>query len=359
MEIKLKHEIAFDIQESILTATISNSNEIVMLIDSGEVLKYKIAEKSKHFLFSVKSNMDYPDGGFDINAISTFYTLDNIVVIVNDFKRHGFIYYPEKYNALHLWREDYHANISNYPVILFKNEQNIPHIIYSVAWNHLQIMNLDTRQVLTAAKSLIEENAEERHIEFYKNRTENNKLPWPSTYNYFFGKLFLSPDTKKFLSSGWCWGSCDSYKIYDIENFINSNRISDINIGFWEHVNRAVCWIDDTTIAVTYNPITEEDDEDATNDSDIEIHFYKLDREKAAIIKKIKVVEDIVNSKFYFNKKINSFISFSKEIGLVILSVEGDIIFRDKNLKIDEYHNDANLFLSIDNNKIMIHEIKS
>ncbi|MFH6992358.1 hypothetical protein [Flavobacterium sp. FlaQc-48] len=358
MKIQLKHEIVFTIQEVILSATLSNSNEIVMLKDSGEVLKYNIPEQSTHFLFSVKSNLGYPDGGFDINAKSTLYTLDNIVIIVNDFKRHGFIYYPEKYDVLHVWREDYHADISSYPVALFKNKQNIPHIIYSVAWNHLQIMNLDTRQVLTAAKSLIEENAEERHIEFYKNYKEDNKLPWPSSYDYFFGKLFLSPDNKKFLSSGWCWGSSDAYKVYDIEDFINSNRISDINIGFWEHENRAVCWIDNQTIAVTYNPITE-DDENSTTDSDVEIHFYKLDKEKAAMVKKIKIAENIVNSKLCFNKTINSFIAFSKEIGLVILSLEGNIIFKDKNLKIDEYNDKASLLLAIDNNKIMIYEMKA
>lgn len=358
MEIKIKHEIVFDFQESILTATLSNSNELVMLIDSGEVLKYKIAEQSKHYLFSVKSNTGYTDGGFDINAKSTIYTLDNIVVIVNDFKRHGFIHYPDKYNSLHLWREDYHADISNYPIALFKNDENIPHIIYGVGWNHIQIMNLDTRQIITASKSLIEENAEEKHIEFYKNHEESNKLPWPSTYDYFFDKLYVSPDSKKFLSSGWVWGSYDSYNAYDIENFIESNRISHIKIGTWEHVNRAICWINEETIAITYNPFTEEDD-DSTADSPNEIHFYKLIDGNAEIIKKKKVVENIVNSNFYYNKHINSFISFSEEIGLTILSLEGAVIFQNKNLRVNEYNRDANLLLTIDNNKIIICEFEA
>lgn len=355
MKIKIKHEISFSHQESILTATVKNSNEIVMLMSSGEIVNYNITEKNSQSLFSVKNNIGYSDGGFDVNEKSTLYTLDNIMVIVNDFKRHGIIHYPEKYDTLHLWREDYYANITNYPIALFKNEQNIPHIIYSVAWNHLQIMNLDTRQVLTASKSVIEENAEEKHIEFYKNYKEENKLPWPKSYDYFFGELVMSPNKTAFLSSGWVWGSSDSYEVYNVEKFINSNRISSTNIGSWEHENRAVCWIDDTTIAVTYNPITE--DEDASSDSNIEIHFYKLDKEQAEIIKKIKVVENIVNAKFYFNKKINSFISFSKEIGLVILSLEGNTIFQDKKVKIDQYDNEANLLLAIDNNKIIIYEI--
>lgn len=355
MKLKLKNEVLIDNAQSIITATLTNSNEIIMLMSSGEVVKYKIKEQIYESLFLVKSNIGYPDNGFDVNAKSTIYTLDSIVVIVNDFKRHGYIHYAEKYNALHLCREDYHADISKYPIALFKKE-NIPHIIFGVAWNHLQIMNLDTRQVLTASKSLIEENAEERHIEFYKKNEEINKLPWPHNYNHFFRELLLSPNNTKFLSSGWTWGSSDSYNIYDIKKFINNNRISDIKIGFWEHENRAVCWIDDETIAVAYNPFIEGDDY-STIDSSIEIHLYKLDNEKVELIKKIQITENIVNSKLYFNKKITSFVSFS-EIGLVIISLEGKITFQDKNLKIDGYSNDNNLLFNIDNDKIIIYEIK-
>ncbi len=357
MEIKLRHTIVFNDFDTIVTACISNPNKIIILMSSGEVIKYNIKEQKHFFLFSVKSNIGYEDGGFDLNAESKIYTLDEITVIVNNYKRHGYIYYPGKYDALHLWREDYHADISDYPIALFKKE-DVPHIIYSAAWNHLQIMNLDTRQILTAAKSLIEENAEEKHIEFYKNHVEHNKLPWPHRYDYFFGELLLSPNNKKFLSAGWSWGSSDSYNVYDVENFINSNRISDIKIGFWEHENRAVHWIDEETIAITYNPFTEGDD-DASSDSPDEIHLYKLNNEKAEIIKKNKIAGNInvVNSKFCFNKNINSFISFSKEIGLALLSLEGNIIFQDKNLKIDGYNNEANLLFAIDNNKIIIYEI--
>ena len=100
-------------------------------------------------------------------------------------------------------REDYYAEHSSYPIALFKDDSGIPHLIYSQAWNHTQIMNLDTRQVLTAAKSLIEENAEEKHLKFYAEHEESNKLLWPRSYDYFFGALSLSPNQKNFLSTGW------------------------------------------------------------------------------------------------------------------------------------------------------------
>ncbi len=186
MEIVKINETRFDIEENIITVSLSGFNEFVMLMSSGDVIRYNIDEQKKQFLFSVKSSFSFEDGGFDIESPSTIYTLDSIVVIVNDYKRHGFVHYPEKYNSLHLWRKDYHAAISTYPIALFKDEIGIPHLIYGEAWNHIQIMNLDTRQILTASKSLIEEKAEEKHLEFYKNHKEQNKLPWPRPYDYFW-----------------------------------------------------------------------------------------------------------------------------------------------------------------------------
>ncbi|MVM36939.1 hypothetical protein GO730_03415 [Spirosoma sp. HMF3257] len=233
MKINKLHEISFDTNDTIITSTLSKPNELVMLLSSGSVIKYDLESQKEEQLFSIKNDIVYPDGGFDTAAKSSIYTLDDIVVVVNDYKRHGFIHNPEKYYTLHLWREDYHADISCYPITLYKNKINIPHIIYGVAWNHVQIMNLDTRQILTASKSLIEENAEENYKYVIEKCGEHNKLPWPLPYDYFFGKLQISPNGEYFLSAGWGWGSCDLYKIYNIGYFLNSNRISDISIGGW------------------------------------------------------------------------------------------------------------------------------
>lgn len=218
-------------------------------------------------------------------------------------------------------------------------------------------MNLDTRQVLTAAKSLIEENAEERHIEFYKKHTEDNKLAWPRPYDYFFGKLSMSPDQKKFLSAGWSWGSCDYYNIYDVEIFISSNRISALRIGAWEHENRATCWIDNRTIAVAYNPFTE-GDENSTADSPCEIHFYRIGGNNIEMDKKISIADkNIVNSKMYFHKAINSLITFSDKGGLTVISIKGEIVFKDENIKANEYSVETGCFLGVDNKTISVYKI--
>lgn len=357
MKVNKIYDITFDTDESIMTATLSKSNEVVMLMSSGSVVRSNLDDKKGEYLFSVKSSFSYSDGGFDITAKSSIYTMDEIVVIVNNFKTHGFVHYPGQYNALHLWRKDYHADISNYPIALYKSENGVPHLIYGKAWNHIQIMNLDTRQILTASKSLIEENAEETHLEYYKKHNEDNKLPWPSPYDYFYGKLYLSPNQKKFLSAGWVWGSCDSYHVYDIEQFISSNRISDLRIGVWEHENRATCWVENDTIAVVYNPFTE-GDEDSTRDSPCEIVIGKITGDDVEIVNKIQVADqDIIRSKMYFDKTSNAFIILTDKNGLSIISLNGQVVFKDESIKPNEYNVEAGRFLGWDNKTITIYEI--
>lgn len=350
------YDITFDTDETIMAATLSKPNEVVMLMSLGSVVRFNLDARQGEYLFSVKSGFTYSDGGFDITAKSSIYTIDEIVVVVNDYKRHGFVHYPGKYHALHLWREDYHADISTYPIALYKNENGVPHLIYGVAWNHIQIMNLDTRQILTAAKSLIEENAEERHIEFYKKHNDDNKLPWPRPYDYFFGELYLSPDQKKFLSAGWVWGSYDSYNVYDIENFISSNRISDLSLGAWEHENRATCWINNDTIAVVYDPFLE-GDEGTTKDTPCEILIINITGD-VDITNTIKIADkNILRSTMYFDKTKNAFITITNENGLSVISLDGQILYKNESIKTNEYNVETGRFLEADNKKISVYEI--
>jgi len=90
MTIEKVQHLKFDTKEQVKAATISASNELVLLMDSGYAIRYDIDQQKREELFSVKTN--HRDGGFDINAPSTIYTLNSIVVVVNDFKRHGFIH---------------------------------------------------------------------------------------------------------------------------------------------------------------------------------------------------------------------------------------------------------------------------
>ncbi|OJJ22396.1 hypothetical protein BKI52_06860 [marine bacterium AO1-C] len=350
-------DFALNIEESIKSTTIASSNELVMLTSSGTVTRYNISEQTWEPLFSVKSSMSYSDGGFDIEAPSTIYTLDSIVVIVNDYKRHGYVHYPGKYGPLHLWREDYHANISCYPIALFKNEADVPHLIYGEAWNHVQIMNLDTRQILTAAKSLIEENAEETYLEYREKYESYDDSPWPTPYDYFFGKLAMAPDQKHFLSAGWVWGSYDAYAVYDVNHFIHSNRISEKALGGWDHCERGACWIDNVTVVVAYDPHAE-GEEGATKDSPQEIHFYNITYKESVLERKIKIRGiDLVNAQLYFNKDIQALIACTNQGGVVVLSLEGEKLLQDQTMTQVAYYPNLNLFLKVENQSITIYQI--
>lgn len=358
MKINIIQRVAPDAATTIVSTCLSASDEYVMLLSSGDVIRQKFNAPAGEYLFSVKGSLSYADGGFDLSAPSTIYTLGEIVVVVNDYKRHGYIHYPGKYAALHLWREDYHADISRYPIALFRDHLQVPYIIYAVAWNHLQIMNLDTRQVVTAAKSLIAEGAEERHIEFYKTYEEANKLPWPSAYDYFYGQLQMSPDRNQFLSAGWVWGSADAYNIYNVEHFIKSHRIASKQINTWDHYNRGVCWIDDTTVAVTFHPVRDEED-DATVDAPCEIHFYHVAGTTAVIERKIKIADaDILSTTMYYSKGLKAMVLFSDLLGVLVVTPEGEVIFRDADLKVTGFDAETDLLLAVREEEMTVYRME-
>ncbi|MBS0030816.1 hypothetical protein ACTJJ0_27280 [Chitinophaga sp. 22321] len=357
MKLAFIQEIISTSDASIVAASLSAPDEYVLLLSSGNVVRQKAGETAAKHLFSVESSMGYQDGGFDIAAPSTIYTMDDIVVVVNDYKRHGYVHYPGKYTGLHLWREDYHASISRFPVALFRDQLNVPYIVYAVAWNHLQIMNLDTRQVVTAAKSLIKEFAEESHIEFYKTVEEANKLPWPSAYDYFFGKLYMSPNNSRFLSAGWVWGSSDLYNVYEVADFISNPRIRDKRVNYWEHNNRGVCWIDNATVAVTYHPYSD-DEEGAAKDDPWEIHFYNVDSDADEPARKIKIPgPDILQANMHYLKHLDAILLFGGNAGVVLVSTDGRLLFSDANLKINGYAEASDLLYVTDDKSVSTYRI--
>lgn len=357
MNIQKLYDQAFDTDTTILAASLAGSEACIFLLSSGQVFQYDFANSTSQHLFSVKSQISYSDGGFDLSAPATIYTLDSIVLVVNDFKRHGFVHYPGHFHSVHLWREDYHADISRYPIALFKGEANIPHLIYGAAWNHLQIMNLETLQILTADKSLIEVSAEENHIARHKKYKEVNKSPWPRPYDYFFGELRMSPNQKKFLSAGWAWGSYDVYISYDVDHFITSNRILGETIDAWEHDNRAVCWIDNDHVVVAVNPYLEQEEEALESDP-WEFHFYTMKGALIELDRTIKIKElDLKKASIYYDQTLKGIIAYSEHIGLAVISLQGELCFHQPDIQVDTYCPKTNLFLTRAKKSITVFKI--
>jgi hypothetical protein len=354
MKINTTAKIRLDEGEQINTAALATEKELIILLTSGDVINYDIISQARKNLFSLKNSISYADGGFDCSAASSIYCLGDIVVVVNDYLRHGFVYRPNLSQLLHLWRGEYHCDISKYPIALFEDETGAPHLIYGEDWNHVQIMNLDSLQILTAAKSLIEFDAEAKHLDFYSRYGEPNKLAWPRPYDYFFADLELSPDGRRFLSRGWVWGSCDAYNIYDIEHFITSPRILEISVGGWEHDSRPACWVDADTVAVAYNPFAEGDD-DATKETPWQLHFYQINAEKAELKNKIDIINfDFSGMKMQYLSAFSAFSLHDKNQNFTLFSLSGELLFVEPKVGVLDFYPAFGLALQLEENELII-----
>ncbi len=328
---------------------------VVFLTEKGDVLKYNVHSNTSEILFgtAAPAYVVYPDGGFDPMSPSSIYTLDDIIVVVNDYKTHGFVYNSTQNYLIRLQRSDYYAeyaDISKFPIAFFKSKTGDTNLIYSDDWNHLQIVDLTTRRILTADKSLIEENAEAWHINSCKEHGEGNKLFWPTPYDYFYGGLEMSPDESKFLSKGWAWGSVDSLRLYDTADFINNHRIRDKEVFFGEHIGRSACFIDNNSIAFICGTGTL-DEKEPWN-----IGVYDCLSSTTAHIYLEKEL-NIKDSQIYFVQEKNCFYLFSKTIGTAIISLDGKILFHIPEFVPDKYDKASDNFLKYTGNEFSVFKI--
>ncbi|WP_121965487.1 hypothetical protein [Myroides sp. N17-2] len=357
MKIEQKYSYTLNSEETILSATLSKEDEVVMVLSNGDVVKYNFLSNEATEVSTLKDSIKYPDNGFDLTDWISIYTLDDIIVIVNDFKRHGYVFNSKQEYRLHLWRGEYYVEHSKYPISLYKDDNDVPHLIYADDWNRVQIMNLNTRQVLTATKSLIEEGAEERHIEYYKTQKESNKLAWPRSYDYFYGELMMAPDNKHFASAGWFWGSYDCSNAYLIDDFINNIRISDIHITTGEHIVRSMCWVNNNTIAIEYDPNVEGDD-DATKESLKEIHLYQIENNKSNLSEKIKLQDkDIKYDNMYFDTTLDAFVLINSTKAVYIVSKTGEVLHQDNTIRTRTYNTTYQQFLELKEKSVSVYKL--
>ncbi|WP_282628390.1 hypothetical protein [Empedobacter sedimenti] len=355
MKIEQTYYNAFE--ESIVAVNQKNENEIILLFQDQTVRKHDLIYHTTKTLFSLETKIEYTDGGFDIESACSIHLLDNIIVISNDEKTHSFVHYPEKY-TIRLQREDYYADISKFPIALYKNENDVPHLIYATAWNRVEILNLEDCHNLTADKSLIEEDAEEKHVK-YANPEKYGYHIWPSRFDYFYADLKISPDQKHFLSKGWAWGSSDAFYAFNIEDFIKNKRIKTIKVDFWEHESRAACWISNDEIIVCCNAILEDFD-DADPDNPIEIVQYKLSGEKFEKIKRTKIPDLTDTShEFEYSSALQAIVSYPKaNPGLLIFDLDGKTILKNSQYNIEDFNIENLTFSSFDKHELSIYQIE-
>lgn len=355
MTITLTYYNAFE--ESIVAVNQMNEDEIILLFQDQTVRKHELIYHTTKTLFSLETKVQYTDGGFDINSPCTIYLFDDIVVISNDEKTHSFVHYPEKY-TIRLQREEYYADISKFPIALYKDENQVPHLIYASAWNRVEILNLEDCHNLTADKSLIEESAEEKHAK-YANPEKYGYHIWPSRFDYFYADVKISPDQKHFLSKGWAWGSYDAFYAFNIEDFIKNKRIKTIEVDFWEHESRAACWISNDEIIVCCHAVFEDFD-DADADNPIEILHYKLTGEKFEMIKRTKVPDlTDTNHEFKYSSALTAIVSYPKaNAGLLIFDLDGKTILKESDYKIENFNLEHLTFAAFNHCELSIYKIE-
>lgn len=348
--IELKaHELRFNEDHHIVAACMYGPDRLVLVYTDGRVCSYLAETGTIEHLFTLSdSDISFPDGGFDISAPTSVYTMDDIVVVVNDFRSHGWVYTP-KNGKVHLWRKDYHADISKFPIALFKNDAGVPHLIYGTDWNRVDIMDLNSLEIHTENKTLIDERGEENHKKYLveSGNEKSNELMTPMTYDYFYGALEMSPDNKHFLSKGWVWGSSDRCDVYDVDHFIKSDTLRACTVGAGDHQNRAICWIDNKTIAITHHKYFDGDGI-THKDSPTEILILDISTDRGnEIIRFALDVFDGLSGQMYFSPSLNALVILTETKGMTVCDLQGNILLRKASLVANCFHAASNSFLSI------------
>lgn len=136
-----------------------------------------------------------------------------------------------------LQREDYHANVSAWPLALVKHEGR--HVlITSTAWNRLEALELPSLQRLAP-------------------KSEGSKL------DYFWGHASVSNDGRRLASFGWFWQPVGAVRFVDVAAWLSSGvdppeeAFPSQLAQWWDD---AVCWLDDGRVAMRGQPTTGADE---------------------------------------------------------------------------------------------------
>lgn len=348
----------FEQIENILTANFADNASIVFIGNTGEVFRFSITDNTYSPLFSMEKSLEYySDETFSPDTAKMLYCHENIVVAANTFGTKAVLHITGKHHSIVLHREDYHAKITKFPIGIFKDSTGTNHLIYGTGWNRVEIMNMDTLQILTAAKSVIEQDAEKRYMIPSTNLPAHSN-PWPSKFDYFYGAIAVSPNQKRFISMGWVWGSNDSFYIFDIDDFISNPRITFTSTDAWEHNDRTTCWIDDNRIAVAINPY-EDNEEDGLKESPCQIYIYRVDSNSPYIETKVVVPGHyIIKTTMHYLHDSNAFLLYGATTGVLIVSLSGEILLHEPDVRPVNYNESTKEILLISgNNTIEIYQI--
>ncbi len=272
---------------------------------------------------------------------------DTMISIVNVIGQYGYIYDLNlKEVVLNLDRKDYQIENSSFPIkFVHVNDQD--YLVHASDWNHIDIYDFK----------------EEKNITY----RETNKYEAPGYLDYFYSELHVSPSNKWILSSGWVWHPVSVLKFIDLNEWMTNSiaepeKSNDADFSIMSYYwDRALCWIDENTIAYLYDPREEDLDEEDRAEQIFEAdtsYILIYDVSAVEITKKIKFSEYEIDGYFEAASDCrifyNGHLIISSKNGVYILDKEsGKITFKDLNVALDQYNERQNIFYRlIENNAI-------
>lgn len=329
MKIKTQ-TIKIDNKDGVFDIALSNTNKesLYLLNKKLELLKIDLKDGKTVFTKKIEKGKLTVESSIKIELCPN----DQYLCITNTTGQFGQVYDIEKeVIVMELDRKDYHTKQTIFP-IAFIQKENRTLLIHATDWNHIEVTDLKEQKLLTKRQN-------EYESEFY--------------LDYFYGELHLSPSKNKLLSSGWVWQPASVFKSIDLQNWLDKNVQEPELYNNGNHVvmsyywDRALCWMDDSTIGFLYDPKEEGlDEEDYTE--------LKLDKDKNYIAiydttesKEIRYLEinqyskneyseATYDCKLFFEKH---FIFNSKSNGVTIYDTEtGSPIYENRDLYFDKYN---------------------
>ncbi len=305
--------------------------ELVIVCKSGSVFLFDCETESKTLI------AELPVVSYELNL--QLYSLQDYVCIVQKYGTDGVVINlsDSKYQKK-LERGNYCADVSLFPIAFYAKE-NQTFLLHGTDWNRLDITCLETDELQT-----------NRVVEYETNS---------NYFDYFHASLLVAPDSDSFISKGWVWQPYEVITFYSVENFLKEFELSNRQIEFEEtsgyNWERPMCWIDNKTLAVSYNRM---ESGEIKADTPSEIVFVDVLENK--IVDRIEFNgfslsdEKEVGGELFFDLENNNFIGLNKQTGLLITDLNGKEIFADKTLISHHYSAKHKLAYRIDRKNQLI-----
>jgi hypothetical protein len=319
--------------EDIVFADVINREklEVIIVCKSGNIFLFDCETGTKTLI----NQLDFDPAKVNLQI----YSFQDYVCIVQKKGTDGIVInLSNAHYRKDLLRGDYCVNVSPFP-IAFYSDQGQTFLIHGTDWNRLDITCLETDELLT-----------NRLVDY---DTDSNY------FDYFHGSLYVSPDSKFFISSGWVWQPYEVITLYSIGDFLKNFELLNQSIDFEEtsgyNWGRPICWIDNETFAVSYNK-----KEAVENEGNFPSEIIFVDVFENKVVNRINFngfsLSDYgeVGGELFFDSDKKQFIGLNKQSGLLISDVKGKEIFRNPNLTSRRYSPKHRIFYRIDFKKQLL-----